>query len=372
MPSLFRVFKMGALLLGVAMITAACGGGDIPVEPQAPIAEVVSVETAIAQTIESQAAVEAIVAQTVAAQLAAQQPAADPVESAPAADPVEPPPAQDPVPPTVDPNAPDVVDPNSGIEPIKPVADPNVAAGTPQLKIIYSSVNVRNGPGTNCRAVSALLRDSVVPVKSRNQDGKWFEVIMPNGQNGWVADSVSDLVVAADIANVPVSSTPYCASPPTPTATKTPLPTKTVLSTATILPTNTVAAPGNTPKPANTKAAPANTPAPTYTIAAPVDTPTATNTPEPSPTATDLPVAVPSNVDFLNNTAIDIWALFIDLSSVGPTSDLLGGVPLLPGETIVVNLPGGTYDIIALDVSNNVVCDYYNVQISGYVQWDCN
>ncbi len=363
MPSMLRVIKMGALLLGVALIIAACGGGDTPVEPQAPIVEVVSVETAIAQTIESQAAVEAIVAQTVAAQLAAQEPAADPVE---------PPPAQDPAPPTVDPNAPDVVDPNSGIEPIKPVADPNVAAGTPQLKIIYSSVNVRIGPGTNCRAVSALLKDSVVPVKSRNQDGKWFEVTMPNGQNGWVADSVSDLVVAADIANVPVSSTPYCAPPPTPTATKTPLPTKTALPTATILPTNTVAAPGNTPMPTNTKAAPANTPIPTNTIAAPVNTPTMTNTPEPPPTATDEPVAIPSNVDFLNNTNTDIWALFIDLSSVGPTSDLLGGNPLLPTESIVVNLPGGTYDIIALDASNNVVCDYYNVQISGYVLWDCN
>ena len=78
------------------------------------------------------------------------------------------------------------------------------------------------------------------------------------------------------------------------------------------------------------------------------------------------------DVDFLNNTTTDIWALFIDLSSVGPTSDLLGGVPLLPGESIVVNLPGGTYDIIALDAGNNVVCDYYNVQISGYVLWDCN
>ena len=83
--------------------------------------------------------------------------------------------------PPADPNAPDIADPNTGIEAIKPAADPNTAAGTPQLKVIYSSINVRQGPGTYCRPISALLKDSVVPVKSVNQDGKWLEITLPNG-----------------------------------------------------------------------------------------------------------------------------------------------------------------------------------------------
>ncbi len=365
MPRMLRVIKMGALLLGVALIGAACGGGDAPLEPQAPTVEVVSVETAIAQTVEAQTMVEAMVAQTVAAQLAAQQPAADPAE------PVEPPPAQDPEQPTIDPNAPDVADANTGIEAIKPVADPNVASGTPQLKVIYPSINVRIGPGMNCRPISALLKDSVVPAKSRNQDGKWFEIILPNGQTGWVADSVTDFVVAADIANVPVSSTPYCAPPPTATATKTPVPTKTVLPTSTLLPTNTVSAPVNTPMPTKTTAAPANTPMPTNTTAPPVNTPTATSTTAPLPTATEVPVAIPSNIDYLNDTNIDIWYLFIDLSGAGTTTDFLGVNPLQPGQSVVFNVAGGTYDIQAMDINGDPVCQDFNVPISGYVTLDC-
>ncbi len=373
MSKILRVIRNSALLSVVALTAVACAQSvqENPeiqlaetIVAEAPVESEVSVETAIAQTVEAKTALDLVIQQTVAAELAAQEATPDP--------------AQDPVQPTVDPDAPDVADPDSGIEVIKPAADPNMASGTPQLRVIYSSVNVRSGPGPNCRPISALLNDSVVPVKSVNQDGKWFEITLPNGQAGWVANSVTDPVVAADMAKVAVNNTPYCAPPPTATATSTPIPTNTTIPTNTPTPVNTTTAPGSTHTPTSTTTAPVNTHTPTSTTTAPTHTPTSTTaapvdtpTPTSSPTATEPPVIISSNVEVSNHTATEIYYLFIDLSSDGPQTDRLGNSVLMPGDAFVVNnLPAGTYDLIALDEFNQVVGEQYGVSVSGYQQWD--
>ncbi|PKN94687.1 MAG: hypothetical protein CVU44_02435 [Chloroflexi bacterium HGW-Chloroflexi-6] len=127
--------------------------------------------------------------------------------------------------------APDAVDPNSGIQPIAPVADPN--SGEPQVSIRLQA-NVRNGPGITCKAVSALLKDSVVPVLAKNKDGSWLLIRLPDGTNGWVAASVTN-AAGVDISSFSVASNPPVCPPPA-TATLTPTPTSAAAATATSTP----------------------------------------------------------------------------------------------------------------------------------------
>jgi hypothetical protein len=88
-------------------------------------APTITVEDAVAQTIEARDALALQVQQTVDAQMAALQPNGEV------------------------PTGGDVADPNASLPVSQPVVDPNLAGGTPQLRVTLSSVNVRSGPGTN-------------------------------------------------------------------------------------------------------------------------------------------------------------------------------------------------------------------------------
>jgi hypothetical protein len=280
-----NVLMAGALPLAAALLLVSCQPTAEEEQGAQAVENLITqvpVETAIAQTIEARAALENAIQQTVEAELAAQEAALDPTPT-----PTQTPsPTQEPPQQLTDADAPDVADTEAGMEAIKPAADPDVASRTPQLRVTFSSINVRMGPGTNCRPISALLEDSVVPVKSVNQDGKWFEITLPHGQDGWVADSVTELVVADDMAQIEVKNVPYCAPPPTATPTSTPIPT--ITSTATNMPTSTSTVPSNTPKPTKKATTPAYTPTPSSTATTPADTPTPTNT----ATATEPPVLI--------------------------------------------------------------------------------
>jgi hypothetical protein len=273
------------------------------------------VETAIAQTQVAQAAIDLVVQQTIDAQGGGQ--------------------------PTVDPNAPDLTDPNSGMTPIQPTGDPNAASGTPQLRVIFNSVNVRNGPGTNYRPISALLKDSVVPVIAKSPNGSWFLIDLPGGEKGWIADSVTDPVVAADFANVPVAATI-----PAPPPTFTPTPTNTAVP-PTITPTSTATSTG------------AATAAATATV-----TPTATQA---------APIPVPSTITVVNNSTTDVCFLFIS-PSTSPDwgNDLLGVNLLLSGQQITFNFPADQYDFKAEDCGNGLIDDLFNQFVSGSFTWTIN
>ena len=225
------------ILLSISLlmvVSVACSlGGDVPVE------------VAVEQTIAARNAVDQQVKQTVDAQLAGQGGGAD------------------------------LADPATGIQPIQPVADPNLASGTPQLRVTLSSVNVRTGPGTNYRPFSALLQNSVVTVLAKNQNGSWFLIQLPNGEAGWVADSVTDPVVPADMVKVQVAVTIPAPPPPPAAATAT--------STA--------------------------------TAAAPAPQQTAT-TAAPPPAAQPIP----STIVIANNSGEAICEVFIDISDNNPFS----------------------------------------------------
>jgi hypothetical protein len=134
-------------------------------------------------------------------------------------------------------DAPDVVDPSDGIQ---PVADPN--SDKPQVSIRLNA-NVRTGPGITCKAFNALLKDSVVPVVSKNRDGSWLEIGLPDEQTGWIATSVTNAAfVTGNISSVVVAANPpVCPATPTPTsagvAAATATPTSAAAATATSTPT---------------------------------------------------------------------------------------------------------------------------------------
>jgi len=277
-----QLFKISTLLLIVLMATVACGGGGLTTEQSVAL-------TVAASNMQPTLSVDQIVAQTVAAQ-------------APAA-----------------PAAPDVADPNSGVQPIQPVADPNLASGTPQLRANLNS-NVRNGPGTNYRVISSLLTGSVVTAVAKNNNGTWFLIELPGGSRGWIADSVTDPVNAADMGKVQVAVT--IPAPPPPTATAT------AASTAT---------------PVVVTATPTHTPTPVTSV----------------------------SITTINNNATPVCFLFINLSSntVDWGTDWLGNGTLGTGAQITNTFAPETYDFLAEDCSNNMIATKSNVVINSNHTW---
>ena len=296
---IFQLLKISAILLFVSIIVAGCGGGGP------------TVEESVALTVAAQSALALQVEQTVNAQLAAASP--------------------------------DIVDPASGLQPVLSAANPNTASGTPQLRVNQSSVNVRTGPGTNYRAFSALLLNSVVTVVAKNPNGSWFLIELPNGERGWIADSVTDPVVPADMAVVQVAMTipapPVAPVAPAATAVPTTAAPATAVATTAAVATNTVAAP-----PAQATA-----------------TPTAT---QPSPVQSITKITV------VNNTTTDICVLNIDLSVDPWTVDRLGPNVLQSGFQIEFDFPTGEYDLQALDCNNALIADLDDILILSPFTWN--
>lgn len=297
---IFYILKISAILLFVSMIVAGCSSGP-------------TVEESVALTVAAQSALALQVEQTVNAQLAAA--------------------------------APDIVDPASGLQPVLSAANPNTVTGTPQLRVNQSSVNVRTGPGTNYRAFSALLLNSVVTVVAKNPNGSWFLIELQNGERGWIADSVTDPVVPADMAAVQVAVTipapPVAPVAPAATAVPTTVTAATTVATTAAVATNTVAAP-----PAQATA-----------------TPTATAT-QPSPVQSLTKITV------VNNTTTDICVLNIDLSVDPWTVDRLGSNVLQSGFQIEFDFPTGEYDLQAFDCSNVLIADLDDILVLSPFTWN--
>jgi hypothetical protein len=92
-------------------------------------------------------------------------------------------------------------------------------AGRARARVIFASVNLRNGPGTQYFAFRFLFEGDLVTVVGTTEGLTWYNVILDDDTRGWLAASVVELLDPADLEQVPVAAT----IPPTPTPPATPV-----------------------------------------------------------------------------------------------------------------------------------------------------
>ncbi|MFN2134996.1 MAG: protein kinase domain-containing protein [Candidatus Promineifilaceae bacterium] len=99
---------------------------------------------------------------------------------------------------------------------------------TPQatFRIIVSSANLRNGPGTFYDSIGYVLEDEQLEIIARSTGAfEWLNVRTENGRYGWVALDVGELLWPPELTSiVPAVTVP---APPTATFTSTPTDTPT-------------------------------------------------------------------------------------------------------------------------------------------------
>jgi hypothetical protein len=116
--------------------------------------------------------------------------------------------------------------PAEGEQPATPAETPTTApTPTPQVAevIINSSINVRQGPGTNYNIIGAASQGERFPATGKNQAGDWWQINY-RGQAGWV---FGQLVTPQNTGGVQVAQNiPAPPPPPPPTNTPVPQPTQ--------------------------------------------------------------------------------------------------------------------------------------------------
>jgi len=169
---------------------------------------------------------------------------------------------------------------------------------TPPITGIVASletVNVREGPGVTFSAIKALVPGTGVELLGQNDDGRWLNIKMEDGQEGWIAASL-------------VRINPQ----PSPIPTSTPSPDLTALALGTTLPTAILGGGTITPTPPRSVISPtpvgtASTPSvsasgtlqlPVIDVGAIQQTATALNAngvTVPQPSATFTPLGLPND-----------------------------------------------------------------------------
>ncbi|MCI0393648.1 MAG: SH3 domain-containing protein [Chloroflexi bacterium] len=84
--------------------------------------------------------------------------------------------------------------PTPTLRPTGESPQPAATAGDLQVRVIFSSINVRNGPGTDQRSIAYLYEDDVVEVLEVSDNEEWYRVRLEDGTRGWVAASVVETV----------------------------------------------------------------------------------------------------------------------------------------------------------------------------------
>lgn len=195
-----------------------------------------------------------------------------------------------------------------------PSDTPTPTSTPPVTGIIASlqSVNVREGPGVAFDAIEALTPGTGVQVLGQNEDGKWLNIRMENGREGWIAASL-------------VRVNPL----PTGVPTATPSPDLTALAQGTPLPTAIFGGGTITP-----------TPPGSVVTATPPGTPKDT-----TPTPFEIPVI---DVNSIQQTATalaggvslpTVPAVTATFTPVGSTS--IPGTPTIPVIGATVTAGGG-------------------------------
>jgi serine/threonine-protein kinase len=193
-------------------------------------------------------------------------------------------------------NTPEPTATNTDAPTLTPSDVPPTSTGTPATPFVVAGRELvaRIGPATFYPQIALLPADTPLTLIGISEDGNWFQLLLPDGQVGWLA--VSNFVTPFGNLNVvPFAQAPTNTPLPTDTPSNTPEPTSTPLPTDT---------PSNTPQPTATLIPPTATETPTATPTAtpteipPTPTgipPTATETPTATLTPTATPTLTPSN-----------------------------------------------------------------------------
>jgi hypothetical protein len=119
--------------------------------------------------------------------------------------------------PSANGSAPDAFAPTTGPNPdtATPVPTPTSAPTArpddmgilsgPLARINTSSLNVRQGPGTNYAPVGTLVQGDQVQIVGRNADTSWWAIKYGNG-TGWVIASL--VITEGDVSQVPLVAAP--------------------------------------------------------------------------------------------------------------------------------------------------------------------
>jgi uncharacterized protein YgiM (DUF1202 family) len=86
---------------------------------------------------------------------------------------------------------------------LRPFEEALAAGDNPQVRVIYSSIHVREGAGLEYTSMGYLYEDEVIQALAVNEAGTWYEVRLEDGRTGWVATSVVEPLNEAPLfANV--------------------------------------------------------------------------------------------------------------------------------------------------------------------------
>lgn len=95
----------------------------------------------------------------------------------------------------------------------------------PGAVVTFDTLNLWAGPGTDYDKLGSLDKGDELDVTARNSAGDWFEVVAPDGTEGWVLADAVELNIPVDAipvsTEIPPTPTPVPA-PPTSTPTPTP------------------------------------------------------------------------------------------------------------------------------------------------------
>ena len=210
---------------------------------------------------------------------------------------------------------------------------PVLSQPTPSTPRITAQQNmdIRSGPGTNFDRIAVLNAGDHLDILGISDDDRWYQVLLPDGNMGWVVAASSAGEVSGPLgalAVIVLTNTPTATLTRTPTATSTPTasPTSTDTPEPTDIPSSTdtpTATRTNTPSPsAIASQAPSNTPTHTPSIT-PRNTPTATATRRPTSTPTNTPRA----------TSTSAQAYPCDGSIPGVPGAMLNQVHVQPSES---------------------------------------
>jgi len=141
---------------------------------------------------------------------------------------------------------------------------------TPRITARQNTV-IRNGPGTNFDGISVLNAGGHLDILGISEDARWYQVLLPDGNTGWVVAASSAGEVSGRLGALTMivpTNTPSA----TPTRTLTPTATDTSEPSATLTPTATETQPSTATS--TQTDSPTSTTAPSDTPQLPIDTPT--------------------------------------------------------------------------------------------------
>ncbi len=120
-----------------------------------------------------------------------------------------------------------------------PTDPPTSTPSVPQILTLRDTV-ARVGPGAQYDTLSSISTGEALEIVGISEDGSWYQVLLSDGEPGWISASPALVDTAGNLRGVPVALAPTEPPTATPTTTSTPTrtPTATPSPTATDTPTD--------------------------------------------------------------------------------------------------------------------------------------